>query len=197
MGIYNAQISAGSLMLQESRRVARLLVSGPTEVEWLRAIKDENILQKNTPSTALRQARLIRNRLLTLNAEAWELIAESEQEVATQLLLAAAVKHSRLLADFMQDIYAQQLRRLEHELSPHLWDGFLTECIHRDDQVAEWTSSTKKKLFEVIIRILTEAKYLDSSRRLNMTPAMLHPKVVAYLKRNNETQVLSTMEHSR
>lgn len=197
MGIYNAQISAGSLMLQESRRVARLLVSGPTEVEWLRAIKDENILQKNTPSTALRQASLIRNRLLTLNVEAWELIAESEQEVATQLLLAAAVKHSRLLADFMQDIYAQQLRRLEHALSHHLWDGFLTECIHRDDQVAEWTSSTKKKLFEVIIRILTEAKYLDSSRRLNMTPAMLHPKVVAYLKRNNETQVLSTMEHSR
>jgi hypothetical protein len=197
MGIYNAQISAGSLMLQESRRVAKLLATAPTNVEWLRAIKDENILQKNTPSTALRQASLIRNRLLTLNAEAWELIAESEQEVATQLLLAATIKHSRLLGDFMQDIYAQQLRILEHTLSYKLWDGFITECINRDEKVAEWTSSTKKKLYEVIIRILTEAKYLDSSKCLNMTPAMLHPKVVAYLKRNNETQVLSTMEHSK
>lgn len=197
MGIYNAQISAGSLMLQESRRVARLLAKRPTEIEWLRAIKDENILQKNTPSTALRQASLIRNRLSTLNAEAWELISESEQEVATQLLLAATIKHSRLLADFMQDIYSQQLRRLEHALSYKLWDGFLTECINRDEKVAEWTSSTKKKLYEVIIRILTEAKYLDSSRQLNMTPAMLHPKVVGYLKRNNETQVLSTMEYPK
>jgi hypothetical protein len=97
----------------------------------------------------------------------------------------------------MQDIYAQQLRILEHTLSYKLWDGFITECINRDEKVAEWTSSTKKKLYEVIIRILTEAKYLDSSKCLNMTPAMLHPKVVAYLKRNNETQVLSTMEHSK
>jgi hypothetical protein len=30
MGIYNAEISAGSLMLPESRRIARLLLTGPS-----------------------------------------------------------------------------------------------------------------------------------------------------------------------
>ena len=39
MGFYNAEISAGSLMLQESRRLARLLTEHPTEAQWMQAIK--------------------------------------------------------------------------------------------------------------------------------------------------------------
>lgn len=194
MGFYNAEISAGSLMLQESRRLARLLIEHPAEAQWMQAIKVDNILQKKSPATAMRQAHLIRKRLDTLNQEAWVLIAESEQEVVLQLLLAAAIKHSRLLADFLQDIYAQQIRRLEHTLHPHHWEGFLMECTHRDDQVADWADSTKKKLFQVIVRILSESKYLDSSRKMNLTPPMLHPTVISYLKRNNESQVLAVME---
>jgi hypothetical protein len=166
----------------------------PTEEQWMQAIKVDNLLQKKSPATATRQAHLIRKRLDTLDQEAWELIAQSEQEVAIQLLLASAIKHSRLLADFLQDIYAQQIRRLEHTLHHHHWEGFLTECTHRDDQVAGWADSTKKKLFQVIVRILAEAKYLNSSRKMSLTPPMLHPTVVSYLKRNNETQVLALME---
>lgn len=194
MGIYNAEISAGSLMLPESRRVAKLMTEHPTEEQWLQAIKVDNLLQKKSPATATRQAHLIRKRLDTLDQEAWELIAQSEQEIAIQLLLASAIKHSRLLADFLQDIYAQQIRRLEHTLHHHHWEGFLTECTHRDDQVAGWADSTKKKLFQVIVRILAEAKYLNSSRKMSLTPPMLHPTVVSYLKRNNETQVLAILE---
>lgn len=184
-------------MLQESRRIAKLLCDSPSVEQWKLAIKDENILQKSSPSTALRQASLIRNRLNTLNMEAWELISISEQEVATQLLLAAAIKHSKLLGDFIHDVYSQHLRRLENTLSHHLWEGFLTECIHRDQQVSEWAESTKEKLFQVIIRILTESKYLDSSKKMNLTPPMLHPTVISYLKRNNETQVLAIMEQGK
>ncbi|MDD5403799.1 MAG: DUF1819 family protein [Sulfuricella sp.] len=197
MNIYNAEISAGSLLPLESRRVAALLLTHPDENQWLQALNVDNILQKKNPATARRQARLIRNRLETLNEEAWTLIANGEQEVAIQLLLAAAIKHSRMLRDFLHDIYAQQLRRLEHALNHHHWEGFLTECIHRDAQVADWAASTKEKLFQVILRILAEAKYLDSTRKMNLTPPMLHPTVISYLKRNNETQVLVVMEHAK
>ena len=118
IGIYNAEISAGSLMLPESRRVARLLLTHPTKEQWFQALKVDNVLQKKSPATARRQARLIRNRLDTLEHEAWSLIAEGSQEVATQLLFAAAIKHSRVLADFLRDVYAGHLRRLEQNISP-------------------------------------------------------------------------------
>ncbi|NOT17082.1 MAG: DUF1819 family protein [Sulfuriferula sp.] len=196
MSTYNAEISAGSLMLPESRRIAKLLLENPTKERWIHALKDENILQKN-PATALRQAALIRKRLETLDAEGWQLIVEGDSELVGQLLLAASIKHSQLLADFLRDVYAQDLRRLEHSLSLNQWDGFLTECIHRDNQVEGWATSTKEKLFQVIVRILVEAKYLDTTRKMNLTPPMIHPGAASYLKRRGDAETLSIMEYSR
>jgi len=43
---YNAEISAGSLMPLESKRVASLLLTEPDEAAWLQAIEVENILPK-------------------------------------------------------------------------------------------------------------------------------------------------------
>ena len=198
IGIYNAEISAGSLMLPESRRVARLLLTHPTKEQWFQALKVDNVLQKKSPATARRQARLIRNRLDTLEHEAWSLIAEGSQEVATQLLFAAAIKHSRVLADFLRDVYAGHLRRLEQNISPAKdWEAFLAECVQRDPEVANFSPTTQAKMLQVVLRVLAEGKYVDSTKTLRLTPPHLLPDVVRYLKRHGETTVLSTMDVTR
>jgi len=197
MTSYNAEISAGSLLPLESKRIARLLLSHPDETRWQHAVEVENILQKKTPATARRQARLIRRRLVTLNDEAWRMIAESDAEVVNQLLLAAAVKHSQLLGNFMAQVYANRQRRLETALKPMDWQDFLTECAHHDASVAGWSISTKAKLFQVIVRILAEAKYLDNPRNMKLTPPSLHPAVRTYLRKQDETYVLDCLERSK
>ena len=181
-------------MLAESRRIAELMLTHPSDAEWSHALKIENILQKNTPATAFRQANLIRKRLVTLDEEGWKLIAQGDMEVSTQILLAAAIKHSYLLGDFLRDVYARQVSRMELVLNAHLWDGFWVECVHRDGEIEQWSASTRKKLFEVIIRILVEAKYLDSSRNKNLTPPILHPTVISFLKRHGELDILAAMK---
>ena len=191
--LYNAEISAGSLLLPESRRIARLLLSHPTAEQWDAALKDENLLQKK-PATARRQARLIRNRLETLDDEGLQLVAEGDGELTTQVLLAAATRHSRLLSDFLRDVYAADLRRLEKTLSHRQWEAFLAECEHRDPAVGEWAATTRKKLFQVIVRILAEARYLDSARHMGLTPPMLHPRARAYLQHLGDAETLARME---
>ncbi len=193
MGLYNAEISAGSLMLPESRRIARLLLTHPTPDQWDDALKSENLLQKK-PATARRQARLIRNRLATLDDEGLRIVAEGDGELGTQVLLAAAARHSLLLSDFLRDVYGADLRRLERTLSHRQWEAFLTECEHRDPAVGAWADTTRAKLFQVIVRILAEAKFLDSARRMGLTPPMLHPKARAYLNRLGDTSTLARME---
>jgi hypothetical protein len=42
--------------------------------------------------------------------------------------------------------------------------------------------------------VLAEGKYVDSTKTLRLTPPHLHPDVVRYLKRHEETTVLSTMD---
>lgn len=194
--MYNAEISAGSLMPLESRRLAELQVSHPSDAAWSQALKTENLLQKKSPATARRQARLIRKRLESLDASAWHLIAHREQEVCIQLLLVAAIKHSQLLGDFIRDVYADHQRRLELHLSLRDWESFLIECAHRDPQVAGWSTSTKAKLFQVIIRILAEAKYLDSTRSMTLTPQSLHPDVRRYLLAHGESSLLELLERA-
>ena len=58
----------------ESKRIAALLLTDPDAAAWKRAIEVDNILQKDTVGTAIRQSVLIRKRLETLDATAWTLI---------------------------------------------------------------------------------------------------------------------------
>lgn len=180
-------------MLPESRRIARLLLQHPTEAQWDAALKDENLLQKK-PATARRQARLIRNRLDTLDDEGLQMIAEGDGEIASQMLLVASIRHSRLLADFLREVYGEDLRKLERTLSHRQWDSFMEERGRLDDSIEGWAVSTCEKLFQVIVRILAEAKYLDSSRKMGLTPPLLHPRVINYLKRAGDSATLSCME---
>ncbi|MBP1152764.1 DUF1819 family protein [Methylocaldum sp. RMAD-M] len=194
MALYNAEISAGSLMLPESRRVAALLLSNPTDEQWAHALRVENLLQKKSPATARRQAKLIRNRLQTVDHLAWSMISTREPEVALQMLLAASIKHSRLLGDFMREIVGGHLRHLETKLNERDWDNFMIDCAQRDPSIAQWSDSTKKKLSEVVARILAEARFIKSTRDKQLTPPMLHPDVRRYLVDHNENYVLSCME---
>jgi hypothetical protein len=86
------------------------------------------------------------------------MLVEREHEVAIQLLLAAAVKHSRLLGDFMRQVYTTRQRQRQRQLDPALGTtdcpDFLAECAHQDPGILTCSTSTRAKLREVIIRTL-------------------------------------------
>ncbi len=194
--LYKAEISAGTLMPLESRRLAAFLLTKPDESRWKKALVDENILQKKTPSTALRQARLIRDRLNTLDETGWEMIVNREQEVAIQLLMIAAIKHSQLLADFISAVYITRQRQLDLAIQANDWDNFLVDCAKKDPLVSDWSESTQAKLFQVIRHILAEGKYLETSRTMKLTPKSLHPDVKKYLSVREDTDLLNLLERT-
>ena len=196
MSLYNTEVSRGSLMPLESKRIASLLLTEPDAATWKRAIEVENILQKNTVGTAVRQSVLIRKRLVTLDATAWKLIAERESEVTNQLLFAAAIKQNKLLGDFMRKVYASRQQQMEPDISVASWEDFLTECAHHDLSVASWNENTKLKIINGIARILIEAKYLVDRKSMKLSPRDLHPVVRRYLVERNEKFVLDCLERT-
>ncbi len=70
----------------------------------------ENVLQARNPATAKRLAKLIRSRLETMEADLWRLVRDGSSLIATQAVMAAAVKHSRLLRDFLDLVVREQYR---------------------------------------------------------------------------------------
>jgi len=197
MSLYNTEVSRGSLMPLESKRIAMLLLTEPDAATWKRAIDVENILQKDTVGTAVRQSVLIRKRLATLDATAWKLITERESEVTNQLLFAAAIKQNKLLGDFMRNVYAIRQQQMEPDISVANWEDFLTECAHRDSSVTGWNENTKIKIINGIARILIETKYLVDRKSMKLSPRDLHPVVRRYLVERNEKFVLDCLERTK
>ena len=194
MARYSANIAAGPLMLPESRRIAALLLTAPTQEAWLHALRVDNLLQKGTPATAIRQARLIRDRLHTLPTSAWRLVVDGSQEAATQTLLVAAVRHSPLLADFLRQVVAAHHRKLDTALTRREWEPFLADCAAREPDVATWTATTRAKVFQVIVLMLAEARYLESTRSLKLRAPSLHPEVLSLLKTLGDPELIDTLE---
>jgi len=192
--IYNAEISAGSLLLNESRIIAKLFLERPDEKTWHKAIIVDNVLQKKATSSAKRQARLIRNRLELMPGELLELVVNGNREVAIQALFAAATKHSRLLGDFIDEVLRQHIKTFNTHLTVRDWENYFSDCEQRDKSLKKLSATTKKKLGQVVLRILAEAKYIDNTRLLNLTPVHVAPEVYTVLANAGENYVLKCLE---
>lgn len=191
---YNGSIAAGSLLVRESRIIARLLLDNADDKAWHQAITIDNVLQKRSPETAKRQARLIRQRLSLVKTECLELIDHGASDVVIQSLLAASVKHSRLLGDFMIRVVRSHWQVFEKRLSPKDWQNYLEMCSQADPNVNHWKETTRNKLRQIIFRILAEAKYVSNTKSLELQPVAIVPEVRTYLLNNSETYVLKCME---
>lgn len=192
--IYNGEIVAGSLLVRESREVARLLLSNANAEKWHKAIVIDNLLQKRSPVTATRQARLIKNRLTLMGPELWKMVQTGATDLSIQALLAAAIKHNRLLGDFMETVVKENWRIFNQKITVRDWKNFLEICSQIDSKVAQWSGSTQSKLKQIVFRILAEAKYINNTRSGKLLPVLIFPAIKNYLVSNSENYVLRCME---
>ncbi|MCP4692145.1 MAG: DUF1819 family protein [Desulfobacterales bacterium] len=190
---YNGEIVAGSLLIWETRKIARLLLDRPDPAAWRRAIVIDNILRKRGPVTAKRQARLIRNRLDLMQPALWKLIAEGGAELAAQATLAAAIKHSRLIGDFMDTVIRDRRRTFIYKISVQDWKDFLDACAQLDPGVNRWTDATRTKLRQIVFKILVESGYIENVKSLRIIPVSLYPEIREHLLQNSEDYVLRCM----
>ena len=191
---YYGDIVAGSLLIAESRIVAKLLLQNTDERGWHQAIVVDNLLQKRSPVAAKRQARLIKNRLALMKPALWRMVYEGTKDVAIQALLAAAIKHSRLLGDFMEKVVKENWRTFNSKVAPKDWSHFFESCEQADPHIIQWSESTKKKLKQVVFRILAEAGYLEGTRSGKLQTVSIVPGIQQYLVANQEKYVLGCME---
>jgi hypothetical protein len=193
---YRADITAGSLKVAESRIIADLLLRGLDATEWQQAIIEQNLLQARTAETAKRLARLIRGRLETMDADLWELVRDGTGEVATHAVLAAAIKHSPLLGDFLDLVVRDHYRIFSQTLSNKCWEDYLDDCRGRDPDMPIWNESTKNRLRSTVFQILAQAGYIENTRSRKLQTVHIASQVLQYLEGHNEHYVLRCIQVS-
>ncbi len=193
---YRADITAGALKLPESRVIADLLMCGLTPDGWREAIYEKNVLQTRSPATARRLARLIRGRLELMEADLWRLVRDGDKTVATHAILAAAIKQSHLLGDFLDLVVREQYKVFSERLTNSLWDQYLDDCHGRDPQMPEWHESTRRRLRSSVFQILAQAGFVRDTRSLKLQTVFIAAEVIDYLKRYDEQYVLRCIQVS-
>jgi len=191
---YRADITAGSLKVAESRVIADLLLKQADDDAWKVALCEKNVLQTRSPKTADRLALLIRGRLETMAPALWKLVRDGNSTVSTHACLAAAVKHSALLADFLELVVKEQYRIFSEKLTRQLCDDFIADCQNRDAELPEWSESTINRLRSSVFQILEQAGYIDSTKSLRLQTVHIAAEVVRYLEKHDEDSVLRCIE---
>lgn len=187
---YKADITAGALKVTESRIIADLLLRAVDEAGWRKAIYDENVLQTRSPKTAKRLRTLIRGRLETMTEALWRLVRDGTSDVATHACLAAAIKHSALLGDFLDLAVREQYRVFGEALSSRIWEQFLDGCRGRDPEMPVWSESTRERLRSSVFQILTQAGYIENTKTKKLQTVHIASQVLAYLEKHDEQYVL-------
>lgn len=191
---YNSSIVSGSLLIEESRKIADLLLKDINSDQWYQAIVVDNILQKRSPVTAKKQARLIKNRLILMDRALWLLVRDGSAQVASQALLSAAIKHSRLIGDFMSTVLRQHWQTFTKRIDVKDWNLYLEQCAQIDPEIDTWKDTTRSKLKQIVFRILAEAKYIENTKSCKLIPVSLTPEIKSYLVKNKEDYVLRCMD---
>jgi hypothetical protein len=191
---YKADITAGSLKVPESRIIADLLLRGIDDRDWKRALLMDNPLQSRSPATTIRLARLIRKRLELMKPELWRLVRDGTATDATHAVLAAAVKHSFLLGDFLDLVVQEQYRVFSKALSNKHWEEYLDDCRGRDPDMPVWNESTRKRLRSSVFQILAQAGYIENTRSKRLQTVHIASQVIRYLEKYNEHYVLRCIQ---
>lgn len=195
--IYSATITTGSLLIHESQKTSSLLISGLTSQEVKKKVIEDNLFQYRSQKTSETRCQLILDRLTLMNPGILPMICEGDYILSTQALLACAVKHSRLLGDFMLNVIGAKIRIIDDKLTNRDWEKYLESCELIDAHVKEFTESTRKKLKQIIFRILVEAKYLESQKSPKLIPVRIEPELRSFLIKHEEKYVLSCLEVSK
>ena len=193
---YDSDLIGGSLQVRESRIVADLLLQDASPEQWHEVIQQQNRLQKRAPASAKRVAQAIRKRLERLDAPFWRAIRDGDDELATQVVFCSALERNLLLVEFIETVLKDAFVTRAGVLEPYHWNEFLDERSHRDSAITTWTESSRKKMAQVVYRMLTEVGLLKSTRNMKLQNLMIRSEVRVLLDDSYRYRLKACLEVS-
>ena len=193
---YDSDLIGGSLLVREARIIADLLLSKADDAEWKRVIQTENRLQKRSPATAKRQASALRKRLERLDEPFWRALRDGDDELASQIAFVAVLERNLLLVEFVETVLRDAFILRAEKLAQYQWMDFLEDRAHRDPTIAGWTESSKKKMGQVVFRILAEVGLLQSTRSLRLQNILVRPEVNVLLEDSRRYRIKACLNVS-
>ena len=168
-------------MLSESLAVARL--HSPGEAWSLTHERARDAGATALPKTASNR-RVLNEIVLRLTAFSDEELAffadEADRDEARILLWLAICRTYRFIAEFMRDVVMDRYISYRLDLPIESFEVFFDDKAEWNDKLASLSISTRKKLGQVLFRILREAEIISRDRKIQ--PAILSNRLQSMIE---------------
>lgn len=193
---YNAAITREQFLFYEMRTTAKLLDEGLSDEETVNRIVTENLFQYPTEKTIRKMALACIRRLRMMKDDSLVVaMATQPVEISKQICLYAMMKQYRLVWDFMVTVIGEKYRLKDTSFSKMDLNVYFMRLQEQDDWVASWSDSTLAKLKQVLVKILVENEYLDSSKAESLNPVWLNPLLENAIRSNNDDATLPAFNY--
>lgn len=191
---YLGDLIGGSLMIRESQIIADLLLKSPSKEEWNEAIVVRNVLQKRSSASAKRNAATIKKRIGSLGNDFLEKLAYSGTEEATQLMFAATLINSTLLADFMRNIVMDAKRMYRECIDVSDWQYFWEDRSRLHPAFNEMSENSIYKVSQVAFKVMADGGYIETTKTKKLLNVYVTPGVRQILLDLDREDIVRAME---
>lgn len=180
--------STGGLFHHESVELATMYLE---QNDW-NLVRDkaisENLFQVRTKSSLKRTCREVIARLKTLTRDELEFLVEANPQEQGYLLWAAVCRLYPFVYEFATEELRERYLSLKQDLSYEDFDSFFFKKSEWNSRLEEITTTTQKKLRQVLFRILRETNLLTTNHLIQA--AFLTPMLVDLISRSNPQDLL-------
>ena len=188
---YNAAITREQFLFYEVRTMAKLVCDGLSNDEAVNCIVKENLFQYPTEKSVKKMALACLRRLEALEDQTLvEAIADQSSDVSRQVCLYAMMRQYRLVHDFMLTVIGEKYRRLDSSFGKIDLNIFFQRLQEQDDWVASWSESTITKLKQVLLKLLVDNEYLDSTEATKLNPVSISPLLENAIRADGQEYML-------
>ena len=185
---YNMSFTAGALLQSESVTIAKLYL----ELGSWNEVKDKaianNVLQSRAVSTLKRISYEVISRLSTLTSEELILLVNSSHKDQAYLIWMAVCRHHKFIADFAIEVLRERFITFKPDLQYSDFDVFFNRKCDWHSELDGLSISTKKKLRQVLFKMLREADFLDGKNNIQAT--ILSPRLLDVIERNGGRDIM-------
>lgn len=185
---YIMSFTTGGLFHRESAKLAGLHLEFRDWIVVRNKVIDENLLQARTLNTQKRICREVIARLKTFSIEELRFLIDASRQEQSYLLWIAVCRRYKFIADFAIEVLRERFITLKTDLNHKDFDSFLNRKSEWHTELDEIRPTTRKKLRQVLFKMLHEADLLTANNMINTT--MLTPKLIDLVVRTNRRDLL-------
>ena len=164
---YSLAFTTSSIRKHESLKLAELYLQ---HRDW-KSVRDyvieNNVLQQRTTRSSKKLCQELLSRLRQLSDDELIYLVKSPETEKSILLWIAVCRRYRFLFDFSVEVIREHLLNLNYHIEHADFEVFFSSKLNIYEELGDISISTKRKVRQVIFRMLREVDLLNKHSKLN------------------------------